>query len=192
MKISKLRHATSTRMIRGESVPRQNTTSFGMRAALKKGGSRYAGESGEVEGGAARPRLDRPGRKAGGRVCKADGGEAVEKRVRSPGELDEGAQRDYLKSKAKDAVKNNDMKTAGGVGLVGTGLGTTLAHVGSRFGRPGRIGGLIATGLGLGALSSAGRGEIEKKKLDAEAKEFDKADAGERKFGGRAKMKKKG
>ncbi len=130
----------------------------------------------------------------GGKVKRADGGEIVEKRARGPGELDEGAQRDYLKAKAKDATKNNDVKTAGGVGLVGTGLGTTLAHVGSRFGRPGRIGGLIATGLGLGALSSAGKGEIEKKKLDAEAAEFDKADNAERKRGGsvsRMKMKKR-
>lgn len=121
----------------------------------------------------------------GGKVKRADGGEILEKRQRGPGELDEGEQRDYLKSKAKDATKNNDVKTAGGVGLVGTGLGTTLAHMGSRFGRPGRIGGMIATGLGLGALSSAGKGEIEKKKLNAEAAEFDKADSAERKSGGR-------
>lgn len=65
MKLSKLRHATATRHLAGATIPRQDSTSFGMRAALKKGGSRYAGEAGEVEGRAARPRLDRPGRKAG-------------------------------------------------------------------------------------------------------------------------------
>jgi hypothetical protein len=76
MKLSKLRHATATRHLAGATIHRQDTTSFGMRHALKKGGSRYAGEAcgGEVEGSATRPRLDRPGRKAGGRVCKEEGG----------------------------------------------------------------------------------------------------------------------
>lgn len=74
MDLSKLRAASAKRMVNGVEVPRQNTTSFGVRAALKKGGSNYAGESGEVEGEASRPRLDRPARKNGGCVKKADGG----------------------------------------------------------------------------------------------------------------------
>ena len=78
MKLSKVKAGTATRRLAGVDIPRQDTTSFGMRAALKKGGSRYAGESGEVashvDGSPAKARLDRPARKAGGRICKEDGG----------------------------------------------------------------------------------------------------------------------
>lgn len=75
MKLSKLRSETSTRKLAGETIPRQNTTSFGMRAALKKGGSQYAGESGVVEGDPAKVRLDRA-RKFGGRTkAKSNDGE---------------------------------------------------------------------------------------------------------------------
>lgn len=74
MDIKKLRASSAKRLVNGVSVPRQDTTSFGVRDAMKKGGSAYAGESGEVDGEASRPRLDRPGRKHGGSVKKADGG----------------------------------------------------------------------------------------------------------------------
>lgn len=79
MKLSKIKAASATRNIGGADIPRINTTSAAMRAAMKKGGSRYAGEGDDVGGSPAKSRLDRPDRKSGGRVCKADGGEATEK-----------------------------------------------------------------------------------------------------------------
>lgn len=64
MKLSKLKARTMMRSVGGCTVPRQNSTSVGMRAAMKASG----GSCGEVEGGASRPRLDRPARASGGRV----------------------------------------------------------------------------------------------------------------------------
>lgn len=70
MKLSKIRAAHATRHLAGAIIPRQDTTSAAMRAAMKSAkGAPYAGEAGsEVEGQAARVRLDRPGRKWGGRA----------------------------------------------------------------------------------------------------------------------------
>lgn len=78
MDLSKIRSASAKRMVNGTEVPRQGATSCGVRAAMKKGGSAYAGESGEVEGETSRPRLDRPARKNGGCVKKADGGSVLD------------------------------------------------------------------------------------------------------------------
>jgi hypothetical protein len=78
MDLSKIRASSAKRMVNGTEVPRQGATSCGVRAAMKKGGSAYAGESGEVEGEASRPRLDRPARKHGGCVMKADGGRVLD------------------------------------------------------------------------------------------------------------------
>ena len=59
MKISKIRAATSTRKLAGQEIPRQDTTSFGMRNALKR---RSGGACmGEVGGESAKPNLAKPG-----------------------------------------------------------------------------------------------------------------------------------
>jgi hypothetical protein len=94
MKLSKLRAETMERKVAGTSIPRQDRTSKAFAAAqkvAKKAG--FAGEEkeiGEIEGGVAKPRLDRPGRKAGGRVdanCYADGGAIKPGFIKHPGSL---------------------------------------------------------------------------------------------------------
>lgn len=58
------------RKVAGAEIPRINTTSKAMASAQKAASkSGWAGEEGEleVEGGASKPRLDRPMRKSGGR-----------------------------------------------------------------------------------------------------------------------------
>lgn len=159
MKLSKLRAAHFSRHLAGTTIPRQNTTSFGMRHALKKAGhTPYAGESGEVEGKAARPRLDRPGRKAGGRVCKADGGWT--------GEGDSGRTK-------KEAVADIEANRAGpsfSGGVMGAGLGTLLGNKGIKAPLAKAAGaGLTALGTYLVGrdMNAAGRS----KKLDREADE---------------------
>lgn len=68
MKLSKLRAAHASREVAGTSIPRTGATSKGLKAAMKKGGHAFAGDSGEVDGEHAKHRLDRPGRKHGGKV----------------------------------------------------------------------------------------------------------------------------
>lgn len=82
-----------------------------------------------VEGTAARPRLDRPGRKMGGRACKADGGWT--------GEGDSGK---ALKerSAAEDAKAVRDLK-----------MGTAKSVVGGAL--TGFSRGILGKGLGIGA-----------------------------------------
>ncbi len=192
MKLSKLRHATATRHIAGTTIPRQNTTSFGMRNAMKKGGSRYAGESGDVEGSAARPRLDRPGRKAVGRVCKADGGisdaKTHQERLKKAdggwtGEGDSGkAKKEESAAKTKqslDAV--GDSIFHGGLG-VASGLDAALAR--------GKLRALGAAGaLVNGAVAKMGVDRSVRLSNEAKAanKEGDEAEG--RKSGGRAYAK---
>jgi hypothetical protein len=73
MKLSKLKAETMERNVAGASIPRQDRTSKAFREAKSKAkGAGWAGEEreiGEIEGGVAKPRLDRPGRKMGGRAC---------------------------------------------------------------------------------------------------------------------------
>lgn len=170
MKLSKLRAHTSTRMVAGQSVPRQNTTSFGMRHAMKVGGSKYAGDSGEVEGAAARPRLDRPGRARGGRVCKADGGWT--------GEGDSGKP-----MKEKAAEERAKGLADGSKGILPFALGPTVA-MGSLGPGKGRFIakalGTLAGARGAGKLAQGYSHELESKRL---SREGDEAEG--RKSGGR-------
>lgn len=73
MKLSKMRAETMERKLAGASIPRQDRTSKAFQEAMAKAkGAGYAGEEkeiGEIDGGAAKPRLDRPARKMGGRAC---------------------------------------------------------------------------------------------------------------------------
>lgn len=185
MKLSKLRHATSTRMIRGEAVPRQNTTSFGLRAALKKGGTRYAGEeAGDIEGKAALRRLDRPGRKHGGRVCKEEGGEVKDKSPSNPGEVSDKESSKYLRAKASDKRWEGTKSLA--QGAINTVLGATppkFREIG-KFGKTLKAGALVTgpamLGVGAGELAAASKADKEADKFDAT-----------RRFGGRAKAKAK-
>lgn len=86
MKLHKIK-SDMMRKVGGADVPRTGATSKGLKAAMKKGGHAHAGESGEVDGHHAKHRLDRPGRRHGGKVhhmehhkkhggmtCKKDGG----------------------------------------------------------------------------------------------------------------------
>lgn len=82
MKLHKIKSSTM-RKVAGAEIPRSGMTSKGVKSAMKKGGHAFAGESGEVDGEHAKHRLDRPGRRHGGKVehhkhggmaCKKDGG----------------------------------------------------------------------------------------------------------------------
>ena len=187
MKLSKLRAAHNTRTVRGQSVPRQDTTSFGMRAALKKGGSGYAGASGEVEGGASRPRLDRPGRKHGGKVMhRAVGGRSGESDVEvRQAATDRSAD---LKKKANAEENAGAAKTAAGLVVGGALPGALLA---SRAGVGKKIlGTLGAVAAGTKLADTASPNLAKTKELRDQAREDDWSAAGnERKFGGRAKSK---
>lgn len=69
MKLSKLKAKTTMRTVAGTTMPRQNRTSGAFRKALAASRSApTAGVSGEVgvDGQAAKPRLDRKGRRGGG------------------------------------------------------------------------------------------------------------------------------
>lgn len=83
-----------------------------------------------VEGDSAPPRADRPGRKAGGRVCKVDGGEV---------DTDQPVSK-YLKGRA------DDERFAAKVKAAPSALGTAMAVGG---GHP------VVKGLGLG-IAAAG------------------------------------
>lgn len=146
MKLSKLRASTSTRHLAGATIPRQNTTSFGMRHALKKGGTRYAGESGEVEGNAARPRLDRPGRKAGGRVCKEEGGRISEDSKREAARLHKEA--DEKGTGASAEVMKGFPGVLAGAALQGLSKGRLGKTAGTLLG-----GASALSGIGAGAQS---------------------------------------
>lgn len=137
-----------------------------------------AESAGPVEGAPARARLDRPGR----RMKRADGGETNDKRARAPGEKDEGYQRDYLKNKAQNT--QDDADSSKWIGRVATGVGAAGAIGGRGLGR---LPGAIAAGLGIPLLAKSNQKEAEAKRLSAEAKEFDKADAAEKKSGGRVR-----
>lgn len=102
MKLSKIKARTMMRSVGGCTVPRQNSTSVGMRAAMKASG----GSCGEVEGGASRPRLDRPAR-----IKRADGGKVLSKE-----------REDYAKQKDDEAKEARNKGLTGAV-LSGVGLG---------------------------------------------------------------------
>lgn len=146
MDLSKLRAASAKRMVNGVEVPRQNTTSSGVRAAMKVGGKNYAGESGEVEGDASRPRLDRPARRNGGCVeKKADGG---------------GVQ-DYLKDRSR-SEKNWSRLHGAAAGISGLGAVVDPDPVSKAL-------------LGLNSLTQAGAAigaGIKSKDMKGAAKKF--------------------
>ena len=105
MKLSKLRAANATRQIAGQAVPRMNTTSGAMRSAMKAAhGAGWAGGGDDVEGEMASPRLDRPGRKAGGRVMMSKERMAEDKLAMREGK------------KAQDMEKVEERKSGGRVG----------------------------------------------------------------------------
>ena len=88
MKLSKLTAKTKMRHVAGTEVPRQNVTSVAMRKAMvdaQKAG--WAGDEGnvEVDGGNAKPRLDRPGRKAGGALTSKERDDLPAKDFALPG-----------------------------------------------------------------------------------------------------------
>lgn len=179
MKLSKLRHATATRHLAGTSVPRQNTTSFGMRAAMKKGGSGYAGE--EVEGGSARPRLDRPGRARGGRVNRADGGSTISE--------DSKSEASRIRDKAESDI-SSARKQAVGDGIK-TGLGAALL-IGSR----GKFGKAVGAVSGASGVHGTMQGLSKANQVDRDRAEASRIEKGQvtpseedRKSGGRVKSK---
>lgn len=185
MNLAKLRAQNRMRSLAGHTIARQGTGADGyMRKYMtyRASGGRCM-ESGDAEGKAARPRLDRPGRKAGGRACKADGGAADDdKSPPNPGEKSNTEQAKYLRRKAIHAGIDSGLSgLTSGIGAAGAlmrGIGPAK---------------LFRTGMGAASLSS---GIEAKKKWDeasqsaSEAKEFDKADG--KKWGGRARMHKSG
>lgn len=174
MKLSKLKARTMMRSVGGCTVPRQNSTSVGMRAAMKASG----GSCGEVEGGASRPRLDRPSRikrADGGRVKRADGGWT--------GEGDTGQKmRDNAAEARTERNKNllKDLPGSAAAAVVGSAV---VDAAGRRFGLAKLTGRAMQGAGGLFGATEAVSGTAN----HAKAKEADKlADKAEgRKSGGR-------
>jgi len=175
MKLSKLRASTSARTLAGTTIPRQDTTSFGMRNALKRAaGGRCMGD---VDGKPMRSSLAKPGRKRGGAVCKADGGEIG-------AELSKDRISEDSKRTAARLRDSSDAAGRVGVGMGSIGLGTVL---GAGRGLARRLGAAaIPAGVGIGALGTKELSEA--KRIERGEAEPGKED---RKFGGRAKRKAK-
>lgn len=112
MKLSKLRASTKMRHLAGTEIPRQNTTSVGMRNAMKKAGNAFAGESGAVEGSPAKMRLDRA-RARGGRVCREDGGSAGRSRISADSQAEATKLRERASGRLGQAAMNAVMATTG-------------------------------------------------------------------------------
>lgn len=139
MDLSKMRARMKVRKVAGQQVARQDRTSKAFaKAQAEAKGAPYAGESGiDVEGNKPRPRLDRPARASGGRVCKADGGPTISE--------DSKAKAAKLRAEAKkdrsDAIFHGGM-----AGLVGS-----MAK-GSKVGKA--LAGINAAGAGLSGVSA--------------------------------------
>lgn len=166
MDLSKMRARTKMRTVAGHSIARQNQTSKAFtKAEAEAKNAPYAGESGiDVEGNKPKPRLDRPARASGGRVCRADGGVTLsEDSKKMAAKLREDASDDQ-----KRAIFN------GGVAAMLGGL-----TKGSKVGKA--LFGANALMAGTGALSATG------KRLEAREIERGRAEEGkeDRKRGGR-------
>lgn len=133
MKLSKLRAKTSMRSVGGHSIPRQNTTSFGMRNAMKASG----GSCGDVEGGASRPRLDRPGR-----IKRADGGVVLSKE----------------REKAASKLENESNAELAGRGIGALGTAGVMSKIGKALGARGIDRAVVG---GLTGLSAFGVGNTK-------------------------------
>lgn len=166
MKISKIRAAHATRKLAGQEIPRENSTSFGMRNALKRarGGACMMGE---VGGESAKPNLAKPG------IKRASGGWI--------GEGDSGKR---LREKAKEV---RDEPAFGKALLGNVGQAASAALMGRRRGP-----GLGAAAL-AGTTAYAGKKYYDSLTQDTRAKALeDEADKAEgRKFGGRLRFKSK-
>ena len=115
MKLSKLRAATQNRHLAGQTIPRQDSTSFGMRNALK----RAAGGAcmGEARGEVSRPNLAKAGirRASGGPVKRQDGGP-----IGNPGRLSDDSKKAVKKLDDVITAKQDygPMLLGGGAGIV--------------------------------------------------------------------------
>lgn len=171
MDLSKMRERTKLRKIAGQDVPRQNRTSKAFaKAESAAKNAPYAGESGiDVEGNKPRPRLDRPARASGGRVCRADGGPTLSKE-----------REDYAEKKE---AEKKDAEARGGVGGAAAGVGLGLLGAKSLLGKA------AGTALGVTGLHSAGKEMLGRRdaRREAEWARSGKAEDGkeDRKRGGR-------
>ena len=135
----------------------------------------------DVEGASAKPRMDRPGRKIGGRVCKADGGDVDE---------DTKPVSNYLKNEA------STKRFVAGAKMIPSAAGTALM-----LDVPHPLAKVVGGGLALAGaplVKSAYKDALESGQMDDAARRFDKsglpgrpAPGPDRKNGGRA-VKKKG
>lgn len=142
MNLAKLKAASRMRSLAGQTIARQGTGADGyMRKYMtyRASGGRCM-ESGDVEGKAAPQRMDRPGRKAGGRACKADGGD-VDKSPPNPGEVSDAESAKYLRSKSKSDAKEAVGEAA--KGAISIGLGRVIRGLGKEV-----PGGPIERGIG--------------------------------------------
>lgn len=145
-------HAKLARWMGGKTAP--SKTEMGEDGKPKS--KRAVSEPISVEGKAARPRLDRPGRKMGGRLKRADGGD-VYKSPPNPGEVSDEQSEKYLRSKMADKIGAGALKSAGAGALLGTGIGSAsstkkIPQAGGKKFATG-LGGLLI-GAGLGAAKS--------------------------------------
>lgn len=122
-----------------------------------------------VEGAAARPRLDRPGR-----MKRAEGGPTISK-----------DSKEYVEEKRKAASGHGEDATLGGLSAAGLGAMRLMSPGAPKF-----MKGLLTAGAGLnagvGAMSAARRSQL---KSEADRVERGQADPGkeDRKSGGRVK-----
>lgn len=169
MDLSKMRARTKMRTVAGHSIARQNRTSKAFaKAEAEAKNAPYAGESGiDVEGNKPKPRLDRPARASGGRVCRADGGAISKERE------DYAKKKDKDTEEARDSGRTSAMITGGALGMLG----------GSKL-RKAALGSLAALSGGSMVGDMAARHKAEK---EAEWARSGRAEDGkeDRKRGGR-------
>lgn len=136
MDLSKMRARMKVRKIAGQDVARQDRSSKAFaKAQASAKGAPYAGESGvDVEGNKPRPRLDRPARASGGRVCKAEGGSISEDSKKEVKRL-----RDEASSDTGKAAMNAGIGAAllGTTGMGKVAKGVNRAITGANFGLAG-------------------------------------------------------
>lgn len=146
------------------------------------------------DGGPAKRSLSRPGRKHGGRVNRADGGEIKDKSPPNPGELSNVEQNKYLKKQmAKEPLSvGNPNALATGAGAAGLFKAvTSKSPIGKAIGAAiGAAGASRTPALGrdFRQMKDSVQAKYESEKFDKAEKEDRDADAG-KKFGGRAKAK---
>lgn len=168
-------NAKLARWMGGKSAPSKTEMGEDGRPTAK----RAAAQSVSVEGKAARPRLDRPGRKMGGRLKRDDGGSVPPQDRHPPGELSNVEQNKYLKKEAaKEPMSvGNPNALATGAGAAGLFKAVTAKHP---------IGKAIGAAIGAGGASrtpALGRDYDQmKKSIQAkyESEKFDKAEREDR------------